>query len=106
MSDLTERLDVSTPVFVLILALVVAQVGLALFALADLWKRDRVAGGRKWLWAALILIGNFAGPIIYLTVGRDVPPEILDEAPSHRDTSLTHTERIRRGVEALYGPLQ
>jgi hypothetical protein len=103
MSDLADRLGVSTPVLALIGILAIAQIGLALFALVDLWKRDRVAGGHKWLWVALILIGNFAGSVLYLAIGRDAPPEIVEQPASHLDNSLSHSERIRRGVDALYG---
>ena len=106
MTDLADRLGVSTPVLVLLGVLAIVQIGLAIFALADLWTRDRVAGGRKWLWAVLILIGNFAGPVLYLAIGRDVPPEVIDRPVSHLESSLSHSERIRRGVDALYGPLE
>ena len=106
MTDLADRLGVSTPVLVLLGVLAIVQIGLAIFALADLGTRDRVAGGRKWLWAVLILIGNFAGPVLYLAIGRDVPPEVIDRTVSHLESSLSHSERIRRGVDALYGPLE
>ena len=47
MSTIADRLNVSTPVLLLIVLLVIAQVVLAIVALVDLWKRDRVAGDRK-----------------------------------------------------------
>jgi hypothetical protein len=106
MTDLAGRLGVSTPVLVLIGMLAIVQIGLAVFALVDLWKRDRVAGGHKLLWVALILIGNFAGSVLYLAIGRDVPPEVVEQPASHLDSSLSHSERIRRGVDALYGPAE
>jgi hypothetical protein len=106
MSDLADRLGVSTPVLVLLGVLAIVQIGLAIFALVDLWKRDRVTGGRKWLWAVLILIGNFAGPVLYLAIGRDVPPVVIEQQASHLDSSFSHSERIRRGVDALYGPVE
>lgn len=104
MTELAHRLNVSLPVLLLIGAVAVVQIGLAIYALFDLWKRDRVMGGRKWIWAILILIGNLAGSILYLAVGRDVPPEIAEQPVSHSDLSLSHADRIRRGVDALYGP--
>ena len=106
MKQLADSLGVSVLVLGLIALLVVVQIGLAIYALADLWKRDRVAGGRKWIWLILILIGNLAGPILYLVVGRDVPPEVAEQPVTYRDTSLSQTERIRRAVDALYGPVQ
>jgi len=104
MSALADRLNVSTPVLLLIALLVIVQVVLAIVALVDLWKRDRVAGGRKWVWALLILFGNLAGSVLYLAVGRDVPPPVTEEPAAHAETHLSHSERIRRGVDALYGP--
>lgn len=106
MTELADRLNVSLPVLLLIGAVAVVQIGLAIYALSDLWKRDRVVGGRKWIWAILILIGNLAGSVLYLAVGRDVPPEIAEQPISHSDQSLSHAERIRRGVDALYGSSQ
>lgn len=106
MSTLADRLNVSAPVLLLIVLLVIAQVVLAIVALVDLWKRDRVAGGRKWLWALLIVFGNLAGPVLYFAVGRDVPPLVTEQPVAHADTHLSHSERIRRGVDALYGPAE
>lgn len=104
MHEFESKLGVSTPVLVLLGVLLAVQIGLAIFALFDLWRRDRVVGGHKVLWVVLILLGNLAGSIIYLTVGRNVPPLPAEEAsPLHTDP-VTHAERIRRGVEALYGP--
>jgi hypothetical protein len=103
MSGLADRLGVSTTVLILIGIVGIVQIGLALAALFDLWRRDRVATGHKWLWVVLILVGNFAGSLLYLTVGRDVPPEVVEQPASHADTSLSHSERIRRGVDLLYG---
>lgn len=104
MQQLAERLGVSTPVLWLLGLVTIAQVGLAVYALYDLWRRPRVAGGRKWLWVLLILIGNFAGPILYLAIGRDVPPLVADVSPVSVSESSARADRIRRNVDALYGP--
>lgn len=104
--DLADRASVSQTVIVLLIALVLVQVGLALFALADLVRRERVAGGRKWLWAALILFGNIAGSVLYLVVGRNAPPQILEDPSPPAEAGETHSERIHRGIDALYGPEQ
>lgn len=106
MTELASRSNISTPVLVLLGMLAAVQIGLAVFALFDLWKRERVMGGRKWLWALLIIFGNFAGPVLYLAIGRDVPPDVAEQAAAHSDPSIPHSERIRRGVDALYGPLE
>jgi hypothetical protein len=49
---------------VLLLAL-----GLVLFALRDLSRRDRV-NGPKWLWVLIIVLIQFIGPMLYFVVGR------------------------------------
>ena len=55
-----------------ILPLAILSIGLELFALIDLIRRDprRVQGNNKWLWAAVIIFFNLLGSIVYLTVGR------------------------------------
>lgn len=106
MTELADRLNVSTPVSILIGLVTVIQFGLAIYALLDLARRDRVAGGRKWVWVILILIGNIAGSALYLAVGRNAPPVVAEQPVSHLDVSLSHAERIRRGVDALYGPVE
>ncbi len=106
MSALADRLGVSTPVLLLIVLLVIVQMVVAMVALVDLWKRDWVAGGRKWVWVLLILFGNLAGSVLYLAVGRDVPPPVAEQPVGHAETHLSHSERIRRGVDALYGPAE
>lgn len=45
------------------------QIGLAIYCLIKL-KHDEVANLNKPLWAAIILLSNLVGPILYLTVGR------------------------------------
>ena len=39
---------------------------LALIMLADLANRRRVVGGRKWIWALVILLITFVGSVLYL----------------------------------------
>jgi hypothetical protein len=55
-----------------LLPLILISVGLELFALVDLIRRDKaeVQGENKWLWAALIVLISLIGSIAYLTVGR------------------------------------
>ena len=103
MQGIADRLGVSTPVLGLLAIVLVAQIAIDAYALVDLWRRDRVAGGRKWLWLILILIGNFAGPVLYLAIGRDAPPIVVESLPSAEADHLSHVERINRGVDALYG---
>ena len=39
---------------------------LAIMLLQDLATRTRVLGGRKWLWAVLIVFVTFLGSLLYL----------------------------------------
>ncbi|MBX3069058.1 MAG: PLDc_N domain-containing protein [Thermomicrobiales bacterium] len=104
MDWLAGQLGVSTTVALAIVLLAVVQIGLAVYALVDLWRRERVTGDRKWLWVVMILAGNLAGSIIYLTVGRNVPPEVTDDGVASPTGPVTRSDRIQRGVESLYGP--
>lgn len=55
----------------LIIPLVLIQLGLMIFALVDLVKRDKVKGGNKVVWALVIVLINIIGPIVYLIFGRE-----------------------------------
>ncbi len=54
----------------LIIPLVVIQLGLMIFALVDLLRREQTRGP-KWVWALVILFVNMIGPIIYFVAGRE-----------------------------------
>jgi DMSO reductase anchor subunit len=53
----------------LIIPLVLIQLGLMVFALLDLRKRDKTRGP-KWMWALIIIFGELVGPIVYFIIGR------------------------------------
>jgi len=53
-----------------LIPIILLQVGLMLFALVDLVRRERTRGP-KWLWAIIIILGELLGPILYLLVGRE-----------------------------------
>jgi hypothetical protein len=55
----------------LIIPLVLIQLGLMIFALIDLIKRDKVKGGNKVVWALVVVIISIVGPIVYLIFGRE-----------------------------------
>lgn len=67
---MTGDLDLSQFILLLI-PLILVQLGLAAFALYDLVKRERVKWGNKWLWAAIIVLINYIGPILYFVLGRE-----------------------------------
>lgn len=55
----------------LLIPILIIDLGLIAVALWDLYKRERVKGGNKWVWLAVILLISTFGPIIYLAVGRE-----------------------------------
>jgi ABC-type spermidine/putrescine transport system permease subunit II len=54
----------------LLIPVVVLELGLMIFALIDLIRRERTKGP-KWLWAIIIVCINLIGPVVYLLVGRE-----------------------------------
>lgn len=97
---LARQLEVSTTVAALVLALIVAQVATQVYALVDLARRDSVRGGKKWVWALVILFGNLPGAIAYLVAGRPAPEVDI----SGSGASAAGSDAARRAVDALYGP--
>lgn len=49
----------------------VIELGLIVFALVDLARRQVVKGGRKWPWVLVVVLLGIIGPIFYLLVGRE-----------------------------------
>lgn len=93
---------VSDLVVYALLLLAVVQLGVQIWALVDLTRRDNVAGGRKWVWAAVILLlSNLAlGAILYFLVGRTKNQTMVDaDVPQ-----IQSGDRTARAVDALYGP--
>ncbi len=62
--------DFITKYLPLIIPLVVVQLGLMVYCLIDLAKREKTKGP-KWLWAIVVILGELIGPVIYLLFGRD-----------------------------------
>ncbi len=58
------------PYLPLLIPIAVLQLGLMIFALVDLIRRQRTKGP-KWMWALIILLINFIGPVVYLLAGRE-----------------------------------
>ncbi len=54
------------------LALLVVDVGMAIYCINDLYKPERrVTGGNKDLWALAIVLFSFFGMLVYLYYGRE-----------------------------------
>lgn len=98
---LAGRLHVTPTVAGILIGLIVVQLAVQLYALADLVRRERVRGGRKWPWALLIVVGNLVGAIVYLAIGR--LREDLDFPARGSAATTAGGEAARRAVDALYG---
>jgi hypothetical protein len=70
--DVLGRLPIA--VRVALGAVFALQLGLQIYGLVDLSRRDWVAGGRKWPWLLVIVFGQLLGALVYLAVGRSTPP--------------------------------
>lgn len=97
-----KRLEISTTVVAIVLVLVVVQVATQVWALVDLARRDAVRGGRKWVWALVIVLANLPGAIAYLAAGRSAPQ--VDALGERSGAGAPGVEAARRAVDTLYGP--
>jgi hypothetical protein len=55
----------------LLAPLIILQLGLMIVALWDLAHRERVRGGKKWVWAVVVVAVNMIGPLAYFIFGRE-----------------------------------
>jgi drug/metabolite transporter (DMT)-like permease len=53
----------------LLIPVILIELGLMVAALVDLIRRPQTRGP-KWVWALVIVLVNFIGPIIYFVAGR------------------------------------
>ena len=95
-------LEVPTTVAAIALALVVAQVATQIYALVDLARRDGVRGGKKWVWALVIALGNLPGAIAYLAAGRATPAAHVGSAGA--GITAAGGDAARRALDVLYNP--
>ena len=100
LDQFARLLEVSATVAAIVLVVIIVQVATQVYALVDLARRDAVRGGRKWVWALIIALGNLPGAIAYLVAGRATPE--VDATGS--GASTVGGEAARRAVDALYGP--
>ena len=97
---LARLLEVSPTVVAILIALVVAQLAVQVYALVDLARRDTVLGA-KWLWAIVIVLGNLLGAIAYLVAGRVVTR--VDTSDVDSGAGEAGGASTRRAVDMLYG---
>jgi hypothetical protein len=59
-------------ILLLLVPVILIQLGLMIAALIDLERAERrVRGGRKVVWALIIVFVNIIGPIVYFAAGRE-----------------------------------
>lgn len=100
LGSLARRLQISPAVAVILLVLTLIQVALQVYALLDLARRNRVPGGNKWVWAAIVVLFGLPGAIGYLAVART---SSTMEDPTASTTKVARKEGVERAVDALYG---
>lgn len=93
---------IPTTAAALLIALAIAQVATQIYALVDLARRGSVRGGRKWVWALVIALGNLPGAIAYLVAGRTVSAASGDLVTAGASTA--DSDAIRRALDTLYEP--
>ncbi|TCT14644.1 phospholipase D-like protein [Natranaerovirga pectinivora] len=54
-----------------LIPVVIIQLGLQIYAIVHLAKRERVKFDKKWIWALIILLLNILGPIIYFIFSEE-----------------------------------
>jgi heme/copper-type cytochrome/quinol oxidase subunit 4 len=82
-------------------ALLVVQIVLDVIAFVDLARRpvDRLALiQNKWVWAAIILVINTIGAILYLAIGRKRTAPAVDTRPA-----VSAGTRASDAANLLYG---
>ena len=91
--------DLPTPAVVALAVLVAVQLGLQVYCLVDLARRERVPGGRKWLWALVIVAGNLIGAVAYIAIMRGA----ARAAPVADAETGGGPQARERAIDRLYG---
>jgi membrane protein YqaA with SNARE-associated domain len=97
LQGLSQRLGIPPAGVVALGVLSLVQLALQVYALVDLVRRVRVAGGRKWPWLLIIVLGQLLGAIIYLALGRKAD-EVVDAASA----GGSRHERMQQALDTLY----
>jgi hypothetical protein len=67
LDTLRQMLPFLIPIFLL-------EIGLLVWALIDVLKREHVTGGNKVVWILVIIFVSILGPLIYFIFGRKEGP--------------------------------
>jgi hypothetical protein len=74
MTDWSSLRDIPLGVWLLIILLAMLQLGLTIWALVDLARREYVRGNNKVIWILVVVLVNTIGPILYFVMGRSEKP--------------------------------
>jgi len=100
---MSSSIDISTlPAWALVIGGVVgiAQLAFEIWTLVKMFQtpaEQLTLGGRKWLWAIIILLVNWIGAVIFLVAGRK--PAAAVEVPPATGAAT----RAEAAADALYG---
>lgn len=86
----------SAPVLIAIAVVVVVQCVFQVYCLVDLWRRPAVMGGRKWLWALIIVAAGLLGALVYFALGR------VPAGSASTDAGAGGADATRRALDRLY----
>lgn len=93
---LTDLMSLAS--FLLMMAILIAaaiQYGLAVFAIRDLMRRERLRGANKVTWSLIVLCIPFLGPLMYAMLATDGLP---NPRPSPASTWPGRRWRVVRTV--------
>lgn len=91
--------DALSPTTIALLGVVaLVQICFQIWCLVDLSRRDSVYGGRKWVWAVVIICAGFLGALVYVGLGR------AGYEPGDGEDEQGGSEGARRrALDDLYG---
>jgi hypothetical protein len=101
MSGFAESLGVPPQVLIGLIVVLVVQITLQIAAVISLVKTPAeqvTLGGRKWLWALIIVLGEVPGPLVWFFAGRK--SALAMDAAARQDV----VERTQAAADTLYGP--
>ena len=58
-------------IFLVFLPVILIQLGLQVYCLIDLHKREKVRFDNKMIWVLIIILGSLLGSILYLVLRED-----------------------------------
>lgn len=96
---MNELSQLSGPLLWALIALLIVQVTLEVYAIVDILRRpeDQIVGGKKVWWIVLVVFVNLIGAVIYLVAGRK-PVELAESSAPRPGTGAAAD-----AVDALYG---